>query len=455
MRDTESPESPLPPPNDNAHDDENGGAPEVSPLRPTARLRGFSMRRLLNVASVAVAVVALLALAVHWLPDVLPKPLTPAELQRIHARQTYDTLHPLAPGIGWKAIGPDWAMDINFSADGALGYVCGGYFPVPIVYVGIYDTQQNVWSDHQAPATGGESCRISVSPTDARDVVLSVNSCPLANTSDCAQGYQVSQVYRSHDGGTTWSRLNLPEPAVVNGIAWTYSALFLIAQISTAPDSGVVQPDAPDRLLVSRANGPLTEISAQQLVGHSDQFSNISLISSGTRLYAALDEKACASNCSRLFAQTSDDGASWTEFSATYQGGLVYPAAAQPGSSTLIGAVFFPDSGTMSLVRMASDGPQLQSLPALPVNPATGGASVFMLPDGSIYAFCFGNANVVYALHNEAREWRAVAALPHGAPLTVQYDAAGHAVALWGQAHPWDNGTLASGLEYYPIRGTP
>ncbi|MGE5333496.1 MAG: WD40/YVTN/BNR-like repeat-containing protein [Nitrososphaerota archaeon] len=449
MRDTESPESPLlPPPNDHGHDDANDDAPKVSPLRPTARLRGFSMRRLLNGASVAVAVVALLALAVHWLPDVLPRPLTPAELQRIHARQTYDTLHPPAPGTGWKAIGPDWATDISFTADGALGYVCGVNPPIPLVHVGVYDVHQQTWTELPAPpATSVDACRISVSPTDPADVVL------ISYGQDSSNNPLPSPAYRSLDGGATWSPLHLSPSQIIADIAWTnHSTLFLAAE--NVPAQGSTTPPAYS-LLTSRGYGSLTEISARQLVGHSDQFSTISLISSGTWLYATLDEKACASNCGSHFAETSDDGASWTEFSATYQGGLVYPAAAQPGSSTLIGTVFFPDSSTLSLVRMASDGPQLQSLPALPVNPATGGASVFMLPDGSIYAFCFGNANVVYALHNEAREWRAVAALPHGAPLTVQYDAAGHAVALWGQSHPWDNGTLASGLEYYPIRGTP
>lgn len=448
MRDTESPESPLRPPSDNAHDDENGDTPEVSSLRSTARPRGFSMRRLLNVASVAVAIVALLALAIRWLPEVLPKPLTPAELQRIHARQTYDTLHPPASGTGWKAIGPDWATDISFTADGALGYVCGVKPPISLMHVGVYDVHQQTWTELPAPpATSVDACRISVSPTDPADVVL------ISYGQDSSNNPLPSPAYRSLDGGATWSPLHLSPSQVITDIAWTNrSTLFLAAE--NVPAQGTKTPPAYS-LLTSRANSPLTEISAQRLLGHSDQFSDISLISSGTRLYASLDEKACASNCGRRFAQTSDDGASWTEFSATYQGSLVYPAAAQPDSDILIGAVFFPDSGTLSLVRMASDGPQLQSLPALPVNPATGGASVFMLPDGSLYAFCFGNANVVYALHNEAREWRAVTALPHGAPLTVQYDAAGHAVALWGQSHPWVNGTLAPGLEYYPIRGTP
>ncbi len=67
MRDGESPESPESPmiPPDDAADD----ALHVSSLR--AASRSFSQRRLLNGVSLAVAGVLLVALALHWLPNVL------------------------------------------------------------------------------------------------------------------------------------------------------------------------------------------------------------------------------------------------------------------------------------------------------------------------------------------------------------------------------------------------
>ena len=75
---------------------------------------------------------------------------------------------------------------------------------------------------------------------------------------------------------------------------------------------------------------------------------------------------------------------------------------------------------------------------------------MFALSDGSIYAFCFADASVVYALRDGANNWQTIAPLPTGIPLAVQYDAAGHAVALWGTRN---SPNAALGLEYYPLVG--
>src|SRR6185437_9413869 len=74
--------------------------PRVSSLRPVSR--AFSMRRLLNVVSLAVAGVLLLALAIHWLPSILPKPTATPNPQTIHVQQTLAELRPLVRGAGWK-----------------------------------------------------------------------------------------------------------------------------------------------------------------------------------------------------------------------------------------------------------------------------------------------------------------------------------------------------------------
>ncbi|HEY7848772.1 MAG TPA: hypothetical protein VIC27_01845, partial [Ktedonobacterales bacterium] len=81
---------------------------------------------------------------------------------------------------------------------------------------------------------------------------------------------------------------------------------------------------------------------------------------------------------------------------------------------------------------------------------STGGAAMFALSDGSIYAFCFGDASIVYALRGGVGNWQTIAPLPTGIPLVVQYDATGHAVALWGRGIA---PTAALGLEYYPLVG--
>jgi len=179
------------------------------------------------------------------------------------------------------------------------------------------------------------------------------------------------------------------------------------------------------------------------------QFSNIALLSSGTTLYASLDGMSCASYCT-VHVRSSDNGAHWTQYSANYKGSPITLQAAQPYTHTLVGWAFLPTPGILVPLRSDNNGDYWQELPVFPVDPATGGAVMFALPDNSIYSFCYGNASVAYVLPDGATEWHIVAPLPAGTPVTVQYDAGGHAVALWGKENiP----TTATGLEYYPVVG--
>jgi hypothetical protein len=113
--------------------------------------------------------------------------------------------------------------------------------------------------------------------------------------------------------------------------------------------------------------------------------------------------------------------------------------------------VFQPGDNALTPLRSFDNGDSWQELPAFPRNPDTGGANIFVLPNGSVYAFCYGSASVVYALGNGATRWQVVASLPVGEPLTVQYDANGREVALWAHARqPGGNGVMP-GLAYYPL----
>jgi hypothetical protein len=148
--------------------------------------------------------------------------------------------------------------------------------------------------------------------------------------------------------------------------------------------------------------------------------------------------------------RSTDTGAHWTPFSATYKGSPVTPETTLPYSHILVGWAFLPSQGILTPLQSVDNGDSWKELPAFPTNPSTAGAAMFALSDGSIYAFCFGDSSVVYALHDGARGWQTIAPLPTGIPLAVQYDAAGHAVALWGRGIA---PTAALGLEYYPLVG--
>lgn len=430
MRDAE-PEQPSAPPTappDNTADD----GLHVSSLRPTAD--GFSMRRLLNRVSVALAGVLLLALALHWLPGVLPSqpPARPTPTSGF----SFSALPPTR-GSGWKPIGPDWAQNIAFTSNGTLGYVCGGFPAKPPTLFGVYDVHQQSWRTLPTPATS-ESCRVSVSPIDPADVVLIADSC---FGSKCNGRIPVSRAYRSHDGGATWSLLDLPEGLLVSDIAWTTTRFYLSGAIYTATlaPSSVLYAFDPD--------GSFITMDARQLVGHATPLSYIGLVSNGASLYASVSGLSCSSYCTTL-VRTRNDGRDWTQIPSTYRGNPLEIVAAQPNTTVLIGRTFQPDSGITTLLRSTDSGMHWTPLPAFPVNPSTGGAIPFALPDGSIYSFNFGDGIGVYLLRNGATSWAEVAPMSTGVPLAVQCDAGGHAVALWGQAI---NPTSTLGLEYYPL----
>lgn len=441
--DAEQPAAPAHDALDDAPDetpDAMDGTPRVSSLRPVSR--AFSMRRLLNVASLLVAGVVLLALAIHWLPSILPKPKATPNPQAVHAQQTLAALRPLVRGSGWKPIGPDWAEDIAFSADGSVGYACGHFPPEPVEFFAVYHAVANGWEMFPSPleAPAGGDCRVAVSPVDPRDVAL------ITLGAASSQSPLISRIVRSHDGGATWKTLSLPSPSYVTDIDWTRLSLFLVTADSTPSANSPLLY----HLLVSHGDGPLTEISARQMIGHALTFGAISIQSSGRTLYAELTGSSCAQQCT-VAVQTDSDGDQWTEIAPTYFGQPLVPVAAQVGTNSLVGWSFSPATGTLVVLRSDDNGEGWRVLPALPRNPDTGGAELVILPDNSIFAFAFGNANAVYELDNGASGWRTVAPLSTGSPLTVQYNDTGHAVALWGQAHDASGSDTTSGLEYYPL----
>lgn len=437
MSDREPRLSPLATPNAYPRDAEVAGddIPRVTSLRPTSHR--FSQRRLLNGISVAIAGVVLLALAIHWLSGILPGREQPQS-----ARSFPPSSHPLLSptrGTNWRSIGPNWGLDIAFTANGALGYVCGSALLKPLTFFAVYDVHQRTWPQFATPATIGGTCRVSVSPTNVSDVALIAFS--TGNTSN-------SQLFRSLDGGETWAQVNVPKPFNAADIAWTNDSTLLVAMEKDPPAN--TSQSVTFKLFVSRQYGPLTEITSQQLVGHTGELGPIVLQSSGTVVYASIAGTSCTGYCSTR-VRSSDDGRHWTRFTTTFRGNPLIPTAPQPNTGTIFGWSFMPATSQVVPLRSDDEGTTWRALPAFPVNPVSGGTVLFALPDGSVFAWCYAPANVVYELSRGATRWHMVAPLSTGIPLAVQVDSSGHAVALWGQGIV---PTSATGLEYYPLATT-
>lgn len=428
------------------------GALRITSLRPVTR--PFSMRRLLNWGSLIVAAITLLALAVAWLPGAISRRVASSTQQN---NPPPVSGLPSARGDGWLSIGPSWAQDVTFAADGRTGYICGptglGDTPVLVARFAVATAPVNTWSETTNPAQGIR-CQIAVSPLDPNEVALSVDDCRLPTVANCPESIPVSRVFRSHDGGATWAQIPLPAPLAVYGVAWSNSTLFLQVWGHLGDDVG--NPANPEtasaHLLVSRDGAPFAEIAAEQLVGRATRFDYIALFSSGQTLYAALNSTPCAGPCLTI-AHTSDNGGHWQNYTARYANRPISLAFAQPGASTLIGWVIRQSDQQVALLRSYDFGAHWSLLPDLPRNPSTGGVTVFATPDGTLYVASYGAVKEMYELPVNSDAWRSIAPMPTGMPLAVQYNAAGQAVALWGQASEWAFGSASPGLEYYPLTG--
>lgn len=433
MRDAEPPDSLATPPDVMTADDEREEQPRVSSLRPTPV--SFSQRRLLNIASIGLAAIVMLALAIHWLPDVLPRQ---PNVQPTRTSQAFNAQLPRVRGSGWKPIGPDWAQSIAFSSTTELGYACGvsGSENAPVLFA-VYNVKQNSWSNSTHPGSAsGADCRVIASPYSASEVALIVDNC-----SGCAT---TSHVYRSHDDGRTWSRTRLPASFAALELAWTTSGLF-----ATAVDTSTQSFSA--HLLSVHDNGSYTEITAQQLIGYPAHMENISLVSSGMTLIASIYLASCTDNC-MLVAHTTDGGAGaqWDTATTIYKGSFVEPVAVQPGVNNWLGWANWPGSSTQMLLSR-DNGLDWLPLPPFPSYRTTC-AQAYVTPNGSMYVWCNAPTNVIYELRSSTDTWHAIAPISSGTPITVQYDAStGHVVAFWGQAHDLNENGPTPGLEYYPL----
>jgi len=407
--------------------------PRVSSLTPATR--AYSQRRLLNVASAALVVIALLALAIHWLPDVLPGQ---PNAQPTRVAQMHSTPTPPIHGAGWKRSGPDWAQSIAFSSTTELGYACGASETgdTPILFA-VYRVTQNSWSNPTHPGSAsGADCRVVASPFSASEVALIVDNC-----SGCAT---TSHVYRSHDDGRTWSRTRLPASFAALELAWTTSGLF-----ATAVDTSTQSYSA--HLLSVHDNGSYTEITAQQLIGYPAHMENISLVSSGMTLIASIYLASCTDNC-MLVAHTTDGGAGaqWDTATTIYKGSFVEPVAAQPGVNNWLGWANWPGSSTQMLLSR-DNGVDWLALPPFPSYRTTC-AQAYVTPDGSMYVWCNAPTNVIYELRSSTDTWHAIAPISSGTVIAAQYDAStGHAVAFWALTNTLFSNSQHAGLEYYPL----
>lgn len=387
------------------------------------------MRRLLN----WVSGVLLVALALHWLPDVLQTKTNTRTVVRPFKISFTPT--PTPPrGAGWKRSGPDWAQSIAFSPDGSSGYACGSPSPenAPILFA-VYDVTKGIWRQPTGRGSG-VICRVFVSPISNDDILLETFNCI-----NCA--HTAAHVYRSRDRGNNWSQVPLPASYVAYDFAWTTTALFVAAYNNNAST-------ADAHVFIVHDDNSFAEIPSRQLIGYPRQINDITLLSSGLIIYATVDAASCSTDCATI-AYSTDDGAHWDQNSSIYKWGSVRPVAIKSGTNDLLAWASLASPAAQVLLRSTDSGRDWLPLPPLS-SYQTDCTQVFYSIDNAIYVWCYGSTNAIYKLPSSAGQWQMIAPVSDGPAQTVQYDSTtSQAVALWALASDNPAAIQPPGLEYY------
>ena len=423
----------------------------IEPLELAAgqRGRGFELRRLLNVTSLALLLVLVLAGGFAAVRLRSGGSRSPA----IHHVQR------LISGFsaGWNPGGTTAAQDIVFarSAPG-IAYDCGvpalssSLTPEPVVVAASRDTGRT-WRTLLSPGDG-ITCSLTVNPTNALDVLVMVSP-----SSSFAS--KPITLYRTFDGGNSWSRWPIPPRLSIQGgdaeyamWAWTGSTLFIAPYYPGT--AGYTD------LAASIGGQPFVWVQRNGLFRGAPPDASINaLFGTAGEIYAVLSPQSdCAVSCSRVLS-SDDGGISWALHTPTFRGQSVNLLSQSADSRTLFGSYFDnPTQAAGKYVYSSDGGTTWRQLTPLP--PGSIASDIFSTPDGTYYAVLDGDPGAqlgaitpgVYRLAPGARAWNFVAPPigSGGGPVVVSWDAAGHPIALWGNLYASIADGSSTGLQRHP-----
>jgi hypothetical protein len=435
-------------------------------LPPTQPVRSPESRRTIVIALACLgsALVIVLALILVSLPSGAPSPTGSTSATIITSTGATaiptsfaptDTPNPKSftptplPAPGWHNAGPSFAESIAFTpSDAQTAYACGANAggtsanahgvpnssPEPTMTLAVSHDGGATWQNVFAPFTGVH-CSLSVSPTNANDVVISDDEIG----SGCSPCGGIA-VYLSTDGGAHVTQLVLPPEAPnvippIGAITWVGTHLY-----ATVAPSGSEMP--PHQLAVSNNGGAFQWVNESGLPKANGKAPLLSTIVGDGPALAAIANYANCAACTEIVL--SMNGVTWQSIPFA---DVAYLWAGTDGK-TLLAA-----QAGISQIDVSKDfGMTFHTVPTPNVIP-TPDDDILLAPDGTIYGAFDGlrgfNTGGIFRLSPGSTQWALAAAYPAARTLLgVQWDGAGHPLALWGQAtFNYTAGMIGPGLQ--------
>jgi photosystem II stability/assembly factor-like uncharacterized protein len=326
----------------------------------------------------------------------------------------------------WKDIATlNFGKSVAFAANDALtGYVCGNNPPsgtsAPLQIAVTHDGG-DIWQSISVRTTIPQvACKISINPQNAQELAMTTSQCWKGCT---GSGLYGPDLYRSFDGGQTWTKQNFPTQGGTEGMSapvWLGNAFFEYTDIQVS--DSIAPPQRGTHSIAVSLNG-----GALNWVNDAPVFAGITDLSvEVTNAYAYQGGYYVELN-GKIY-RTSDAGTTWSRI--TYPGNV---------SGILVGAdgkTLYGFNATNQSVR-SSDGGQTWTAFSVPAN--TG--QFMTTPDGTLYLLQNDPSSdltvkTILKQTQGSSQWISVAAIdPLQSPTltwaTVSWDAQGHPKQLW------------------------